>query len=67
MPFLESFRAELTEEDISTAISKRAEARANKDYAAADVVRDEMESKGILIMDTPAGTTWRPSAVHVDA
>lgn len=47
---------------MAIAIQKRAEARQNKDYAAADSVRLEMESCGIQIMDTAAGTTWRPSS-----
>ena len=53
-------RAQMTEEHVETAIEQRAVARAAKDYDAADLVRKELESKGIFIMDTPSGTTWRP-------
>ncbi len=41
-------------------IAARAEARAAKDFAAADAVRQELAAVGINIMDSPQGTTWRP-------
>lgn len=50
----------MTEEDISDAISRRASARAAKNFEEADAVRVEVSRKGIQIMDTPEGTTWRP-------
>ena len=31
-----------------------------KDYRRGDEVRDELAAAGIMIMDTPTGTTWRP-------
>lgn len=53
-------RAGLSEEEVAAAILERAEARAAKDYAASDAVRARLEAVGILIMDTPEGTTWKP-------
>jgi cysteinyl-tRNA synthetase len=53
-------RADLTEEDVQEAITQRAEARASKEYETADGVRKKLEARGIYIMDTPAGTTWKP-------
>jgi cysteinyl-tRNA synthetase len=42
------------------AIAKRRElARAAKDWAAADAARDEATAKGIVLEDSPDGTTWR--------
>jgi len=42
------------------AIAKlREEARARKDWAAADAARDEAKAKGIVLEDGPDGTTWR--------
>jgi cysteinyl-tRNA synthetase len=38
----------------------RAAARAEKDFATSDKIRIELEGQGIVIMDTPQGTTWRP-------
>lgn len=36
----------------------RAEARARRDYASADAVRDRLTAAGITITDTPDGPTW---------
>ncbi|PSC76096.1 cysteine-tRNA cytoplasmic isoform X1 [Micractinium conductrix] len=53
-------RAGVTEQQIAAAIEERAAVRAAKDYAAADAVRLRLEASGILIMDTPQGTSWKP-------
>jgi len=59
-------RAGLTEGDVAAAIQERAGARAAKDFAAADAVRARLERVGIMFMDTPDGTTWRPGPrLHV--
>ena len=39
-------------------IAARTDAKANKDYAAADAIRDELIAMGIAIKDGPEGTTW---------
>ncbi len=46
---------------VDDCIVRRTEARANKDFAAADAVRDELAAKGVEMLDTPSGTTWRLS------
>jgi cysteinyl-tRNA synthetase len=46
---------------IEALIAKRNEARANKDWAAADGFRDQLTEMGITIEDGPGGTTWRRS------
>ena len=38
--------------------SRRAEARAAKDFAAADAIRDQIKAAGIEIEDTPDGPKW---------
>ncbi len=53
-------RAGMEENEVTAAIAERAAARAAKDFAAADAVRQRLASKGVMIMDTPTGTTWRP-------
>jgi len=53
-------RADLTEHEIRDSIARRAEARKAKDYAAADQERLHLAARGILIMDSPTGSTWRP-------
>ena len=44
---------------IETQIAARNTARANKDWAESDRIRDELAEQGILLEDGPKGTTWR--------
>ncbi len=53
-------RAELTGAEVERLIEERAAARRAKDFAEADAVRARLAAGGVLIMDTPDGTTWRP-------
>jgi cysteinyl-tRNA synthetase len=52
-------------EDIENAIQKRLDARANKDFALADQIRDEMKAAGVVLEDVrdkeskQVITTWR--------
>jgi cysteinyl-tRNA synthetase len=39
-------------------LEQRAHARANKDFAAADAIRDQIKAAGIAITDTPNGPEW---------
>lgn len=43
---------------IEELIKKRTEARANKDWATADAIRDELNAMNVVIKDTPDGITW---------
>jgi cysteinyl-tRNA synthetase len=43
---------------VSALLEQRAEARRNKDFAAADAIRDRIKAAGIEIEDTPAGPRW---------
>ncbi len=45
-------------EEIEALIAERQEARKNKDWAAADKIRDELAERGIVIEDTSAGVRW---------
>jgi cysteinyl-tRNA synthetase len=47
-----------TKAHIDILLSKRAQAKQNKDFAASDAVRDELTALGISIMDTVSGTFW---------
>jgi cysteinyl-tRNA synthetase len=40
-------------------IVDRTNAKRNEDYALADKIRKELESKGIVLEDAKDGTTWR--------
>ncbi|GHG74101.1 cysteine--tRNA ligase [Comamonas sp. KCTC 72670] len=50
--------------DVERLLGERTAARAAKDFAAADRVRSELKQKGVEIMDTPAGTTWKVAPVQ---
>jgi len=49
----------LDESTIDEKLVARKEARANKDWATSDQIRDELDAMGILIMDTTDGVEWR--------
>ncbi len=50
----------IAESDIDAYIEKRNTARADKDYAESDRIRDELADKGIVLEDKPGGVTgWR--------
>ena len=55
----EWFRGEGDSGDIETRIIARTEAKARRDFAEADRIRDELKAEGILLEDSPSGTTWR--------
>jgi cysteinyl-tRNA synthetase len=46
------------ERDIARKIEARNQARADKDWAAADAIRDELKAQGIELEDTAQGTVW---------
>jgi cysteinyl-tRNA synthetase len=52
-------KALISEEEINNKIQLRNKARANKDYAEADKIRDELLDKGILIEDKDGKTLWK--------
>jgi cysteinyl-tRNA synthetase len=48
----------LDEAAIQTLIGQRADAKANRDFAAADRIRAELLTQGIVLKDSASGTTW---------
>jgi cysteinyl-tRNA synthetase len=44
--------------DVDALVRARDEARAARDFARADGLRDELAARGIKLEDTPAGTVW---------
>lgn len=49
----------LSDEEIEAKITARAEARASKDFATSDAIRDELQAAGIILEDAAGQTTWR--------
>jgi cysteinyl-tRNA synthetase len=50
---------ELSADDIESLLEEREAARANRDFAAADGIRDKLAKAGIQIEDSADGTRWR--------
>lgn len=48
----------ISEEEILTRIEERKVAREKKDWKRADQIREELLNQGILLKDSPRGTTW---------
>ena len=49
----------LEDGDIEAMIQQRTDARAAKDFATSDRIRDELADAGIVLEDKPDGTIWR--------
>ena len=50
---------ETLDEEIREMIGKREQARSSKDFVTADQIRDHLETRGIVLEDTPHGTRWK--------
>lgn len=45
-------------EEIQQMVDQRDAARANKDFATSDKLRDQLKDMGVILEDTPQGTRW---------
>ncbi|WP_074391637.1 cysteine--tRNA ligase [Streptococcus suis] len=52
------FEEEVLDSEIEALIEERQAARANRDFATADRIRDELEAQGIKLLDTKDGVRW---------
>ena len=52
-------KTEIDAQLIEAKIAARKEARANKDFASSDAIRDELVALGVELIDTPDGTKWK--------
>lgn len=48
-----------TAEEIDALLKQRADARAAKDFATSDQIRDDLAAQGVIIEDGAGGATWR--------
>jgi cysteinyl-tRNA synthetase len=46
-------------EEIEALIAQRRDARRERDFARADTIRKDLESRGIILEDSAAGTRWK--------
>ena len=52
--------ATITEDEIETRLAARRDARAARDFAASDAIRDELANQGVEVMDgDPLGWEWK--------
>ena len=52
--------AVITEDEIEQALADRKAARAQKDFATSDAIRDDLAAKGVEVMDgDPLGWDWK--------
>ncbi len=49
----------LTPERIEELIAERLQARKSRDFARSDAIRDELAQKGIILLDSKEGTSWK--------
>ena len=49
----------MSDEQIDALIQERIDAKANKDFARADEIRDLLQQNSIELEDSKQGTTWR--------
>ena len=45
--------------EIDSLIQQRSDAKAGKNWAEADRIRDELQAQGVVLEDSARGTTWR--------
>ena len=57
--FIKNDSTVILEKELEKLIAKREEYRRQKDWAAADAIRDKLKEQGIILEDTPQGVRWK--------
>ncbi|HWA21106.1 MAG TPA: cysteine--tRNA ligase [Caulobacterales bacterium] len=57
--FKQRGEGDISDADVDALVAARISARAAKNFAEADRIRAELDSKGVIVMDSPQGSTWR--------
>jgi len=52
-------KEQVVDEDIRRLIEERQKARAERNWALADKIRDQLRDMGIILEDTPSGVRWK--------
>ena len=52
-------KLDISREEIEELIAQRKQARVEKDFTRSDEIRDLLAARGIELLDSPAGTTWK--------
>ena len=63
LPLVDREREASLDGETRELLDARARARAERDFARSDALRDQLRERGILVEDTPAGQRWRPAAL----
>jgi cysteinyl-tRNA synthetase len=56
---LSSSAESIDADEVERMIEERTRARADKDWAKADAIRDRLQEMGVVLEDGPNGTSWR--------
>jgi cysteinyl-tRNA synthetase len=56
---LSRYAESIDADEVEKLIEERTKARADKDWARADAIRDRLQEMGVVLEDGPDGTTWR--------
>ncbi len=55
---IKSEKTDSLEQEVEDLISKRTQARKDRDFATADMIRDKLKEMNIILEDTPMGVKW---------
>ena len=45
--------------EIEQLVDERNTARRNRDFSLSDRIRDDLDTRGVILEDTPTGTRWK--------